>query len=111
MVIRSVFAVVQMLIEAETDDGLRHSTLLQNAETVRLVCPSSSSNTPSSSSHSSSSSMSTPAQAGDDASSTTKQAWQAVSVSTLQPGQKVFLLMQEGARHTGISIREQIKEC
>jgi 3-dehydroquinate synthase class II len=29
----------------------------------------------------------------------------------LRPGQPVFLLMQEGARHTGISIQEQIKEC
>ena len=30
----------QVLVEAETPDGIRHSTLLQNAETVRLIGPS-----------------------------------------------------------------------
>lgn len=94
-----------MLVEAETADGVRHSTLLQNAETVRLVCPSGSSRpTPSSSSSSSTSQVEGPRPDG-------KHEWQAISVSSLQPGQQVFLLLQEGARHTGISIQEQIKEC
>ena len=30
---------MQVLVEAETADGLRHSVLLQNAETVRLIGP------------------------------------------------------------------------
>jgi 3-dehydroquinate synthase class II len=109
-----------MLIEAETEDGTRHSTLLQNAETVRLVCPSAGSIAPgstnnsssnSSASRTSSSSAELTSQTADITRSSLQQGWQAVSVSALQPGQKVFLLMQEGARHTGISIQEQIKEC
>lgn len=32
-------ACLQVLVEAETADGSRHSTLLQNAETVRLIGP------------------------------------------------------------------------
>lgn len=76
---------LQMLVEAETEDGARHSTLLQNAETVRLICPGA-------------------------AASSKAPSWEAVSVSALQPGQRVYLLMQEGARHTGISIQERISE-
>lgn len=96
----------QMLVEAETDDGCRHSTLLQNAETVRLVCPAVA--TTSSSSSAGSTALSPSGQAAGSASG---QSWQAVSVSALQPGQRVYVLLQEGARHTGISIQEQIKEC
>jgi 3-dehydroquinate synthase class II len=110
--------VLQMLVEAETADGMRHSTLLQNAETVRLIGPvssSSSSSTSTSSSSSSRSSSASPAAPGssstaDGCSAGPQQSWQAVSVSELQPGQKVYLLLQEAARHTGISIQERICE-
>lgn len=80
---------LQMLVEAETEDGLKHSTLLQNAETVRLVGPRA-------------------APAAQQPAATAS--WQAVSVSSLQPGQQVFLLLQDGARHTGIAIQERITE-
>jgi 3-dehydroquinate synthase class II len=39
-----------------------------------------------------------------------QQTWRAESVSELQPGQEVYLLLQEAARHTGISIQERISE-
>eukprot|EP00877_Chromochloris_zofingiensis_P009270 jgi/Chrzof1/4597/Cz14g19190.t1 len=36
--------------------------------------------------------------------------WCALSVSELQPGDAVYILRQEGARHTGIAIQESITE-
>jgi hypothetical protein len=104
---------LQMLVEAETPDGVRHSTLLQNAETVRLVGPSSSSSTRSSSSiNSSTVPPAAPGGSSQAGSSTgsSPQRWRAVSVSELQPGEEVYLLLQEAARHTGISIQERISE-
>lgn len=70
-------------MEAETQDGQRHSIMLQNAETVRLIGPR------------------------------TEQAalpTNAVSVTELQVGQPIFLHLQGAARHTGISIEEHIVE-
>ncbi|KAL3152277.1 hypothetical protein ABBQ32_001351 [Trebouxia sp. C0010 RCD-2024] len=72
-----------VLVEAETQDGQRHSIMLQNAETVRLIGPR------------------------------TEQAalpTNAVSVTELQVGQPIFLHLQGAARHTGISIEEHIVE-
>ena len=69
-------------MEAETQDGQRHSIMLQNAETVRLIGPQ-------------------PEQSGPTT---------AVSVTELQVGQLVFLHLQGAARHTGISIEEHIVE-
>ena len=40
------FLCMQVLVEAETLDGARHSILLQNAETVRLIGPSTSAAAP-----------------------------------------------------------------
>jgi 3-dehydroquinate synthase class II len=74
-----------LLVEAETPDGARHSTLLQNAETVRLVGPA-------------------------DGQGAPRGAWRAVSVSELRQGQTVFVLRQDEARHTGIAIQERISE-
>jgi 3-dehydroquinate synthase class II len=72
-----------VLVEAKTSDGGYHSILLQNAETVRLIGP-------------------------DDGSDT---GWRAISVSKLQVGDELLLLLQgDGARHTGILILEQISE-
>lgn len=75
-----------VLVEAQTADGQTVSTMLQNAETVRVVGPA--------------------ASGGGGG----KAAWQAISVSRLAAGDKVFLLQQEGARHTGIAIQERINE-
>jgi len=79
-----------MLVEAETADGQAVSTMLQNAETVRLVGP-----------------VAAAAVCGGGGGG---QEWRAVSVSQLAAGDKVFLLQQEGARHTGIAIQERINE-
>jgi 3-dehydroquinate synthase class II len=86
----------QVLVEAEAPNGDVVSTLMQNAETVRLVGPST-------------------AEPRDSASAPghtdgRSAAWRAVSVSELVPGDDVHLLQQEGARHTGISIQESIVE-
>ena len=38
------------------------------------------------------------------------QQWRTISVSALREGDIVFVLQQHGARHTGISIQEKVKE-
>ena len=64
------------------------SIILQNAETVRLVCP---------------------AQSGSSEEPGT-DIGQAVSVTDLQEGDTLLLHQQEGARHTGVAIKETIVE-
>lgn len=70
-------------MEAETQDGQRHSIMLQNAETVRLIGPQT---------------------------EQTSLPTNAVSVTELQVGQPIFIHLQGAARHTGISIEEHIVE-
>ena len=79
-----------MLVEAKIGED-NYSIILQNAETVRLVCPAQSTNS------------------GTDSSCAEHQG-QSVSVTKLQQGDHVLLHLQEGARHTGISIQETILE-
>jgi 3-dehydroquinate synthase class II len=71
-----------LLVEARTADGVCHSILLQNAETVRLVGPD----------------------AEGDA------GWRALSVVELKPGDSVFVHAQAAARHTGVEIDERVVE-
>lgn len=73
-----------VLVEAmiDGDDGDVVSALLQNAETVKMIGPSAS---------------------GDDG-------WVATSVSELKAGDQLYVMKQHGARHTGISVEEQIEE-
>ncbi|KAI8470154.1 MAG: 3-dehydroquinate synthase [Monoraphidium minutum] len=78
-----------LLVEARDAAGRVASTLLQNAETVRLVGP---------------------AAAGGGGGGGGGGAWRAIPVSQLAAGDKVYLLQQEGARHTGIAIQERISE-
>ena len=79
-----------LLVEATADDGEVWSTMLQNAETVRLVGPGA---------------------AGDGAAGHSDQRWQATSVSQLAVGSsRVYVLRQGAARHTGVAIQEQISE-
>ena len=75
-----------VLVEAETsgDGGGRHSVLLQNAETVKLVGPS--------------------GDAGDSS------GWRAVSVAQLAQGDRVYVLRQPAARHTGLAVEEGVSE-
>ena len=63
-------------------DGQTYSTFLQNAETVRLVSPS---------------------RSGDLEAV-------AVAVTELQEGDRVAMFKLEGARHTGLAIKESILE-
>jgi 3-dehydroquinate synthase class II len=121
--------VLQVLVEAELPDGDLCSVLLQNAETVRLVGPSSSTESDSSSrsgsrSKSSGSGSRLPeAQQSDPATdgyvwqegSTSGSrghdaGWRAVPVSELKAGDEVLVLRQGGARHTGVAIEESIVE-
>jgi 3-dehydroquinate synthase class II len=79
-----------MLVEATAEDGEVWSTMLQNAETVRLVGPGA---------------------AADGAADPGGQGWQATSVSQLAVGSsRVYVLRQGAARHTGVAIQEQISE-
>ena len=76
-----------MLVEAAIGSDIC-SIILQNAETVRLVCPAQAN------------SLQEPG----------SNEQQAVSVTDLQEGDNVFLHRQEGARHTGVAIKENIVE-
>jgi len=98
---------MQVLVEAETQDGQRHSILLQNAETVRLIGPRMT--MPSVSNMEDESGRSQTPQQSDVSGSQQAQP-DAVSVSELQIGQPVYLHLQGAARHTGISIQENIVE-
>jgi len=99
---------MQVLVEAETQNGQRHSILLQNAETVRLIGPRTTMSSVSNMENKSSGPSQTPEQS--DVSGSQKSQSDAVSVSELQIGQSVYLHLQGAARHTGISIQENIVE-
>ena len=98
---------MQVLVEAETQDGQRHSILLQNAETVRLIGPCMTR-----SSVSNVEDKYAPSQTlmQSDVSGSQQSQSDAVSVSELQIGQPLYLHLQGAARHTGISIQENIVE-
>ncbi len=86
-----------MLVEARTGDGQLHSALLQNAETVKLV------------------GLASGAQVeelagGGEAAGPGGRRWRAISVTDMAAGDRVLVLRQGGARHTGISIQESIVE-
>eukprot|EP00850_Spirogloea_muscicola_P000598 SM000002S05678 [mRNA] locus=s2:1482080:1485032:+ [translate_table: standard] len=70
-----------MLIEVEDAEKQRHSVMLQNAETVRLVT-----------------------------SGREEHSHQAIATSALKPSDQLVFLRQEGGRHTGISVQEFIIE-
>ncbi|KAG2445109.1 hypothetical protein HYH02_008976 [Chlamydomonas schloesseri] len=99
-----------VLVEVETVDGARHSLMLQNAETVKLVGPCAAAASSSSSSSSSSGGGNGSGTGGSSAGSSSGRSWRAISVSTLQPGDSVYALLQAAARHTGIAIEEFVVE-
>jgi 3-dehydroquinate synthase class II len=107
-------AAVQMLVEACTPDGVLHSTLLQNAETVRLVGPAQQQQQQPQKERpppaASKATQSTQTGAAGAAAGVSTPGWAALPVSELAPGDVVYVLQQEGARHTGISIQERIVE-
>lgn len=75
-----------LLVEAETANGVRHSVILQNAETVRLVGPN------------------------EIPGNSSKKGWKTISVAELKEGDEIFVHEQAAARHTGIEIEEKIVE-
>lgn len=77
---RNPILCLQVLVEAATPDEQRHSILLQNAETVRLVGP------------------------------VDANGWRSIPVTQLQQGDELLVHLQGAARHTGVSIQEQIAE-
>lgn len=96
-----------MLVEAEALGGEVVSTLLQNAETVRLVGPVGGGGGGSCGSGSGGGGGGSRESSSGGGSS---GGWRAVSVSQLAAGDRVYLLQQGGARHTGIAIEERISE-
>lgn len=108
-----------MLVEARTPEGDTLSVLLQNAETVKLIGPADGEaqqqgqqqqgqrqqqrgeEEDSSAAPAAPAAASMPAAAGG---------WRAIPVSSLREGDAVFVLPQHGARHTGISIEERVRE-
>ena len=88
-----------VLVEAETENGEMYSILLQNAETVKLVGPNKATNIGDGG-------------GGDSGGNSryTKKDWKTISVSALCSGDEVFVLVQNAARHTGVSIEEFIYE-
>ena len=100
-----------MLVEAETPDQARHSLLVQNAETVRLVGPAASSHQSPSTDVSFGVSAAAKHGAGGHMNvGGEHEDWQALSVSQLHVGDRLFVRRQAAARHTGISINESITE-
>lgn len=71
---------LQMLLDGEVE-GERFSTLLQNAETVRLVTPGG-----------------------------PESAWSSKAVTELRAGDALLLYRTDAARHTGMAIKENIVE-
>ena len=84
--------VVQVLVEAQTEDGMLHSIILQNAETVKLV------------------GLAEPAPAAAPGLPDHSAAWTALPVTELKPSDTVLVHLQGPARHTGIDISEAITE-
>ena len=83
---------MQVLVEAHTEDGMQHSIILQNAETVKLV------------------GLAEPAPAATPGLPGHSAAWTALPVTELKPSDSVLVHLQGPARHTGIDINEAITE-
>ena len=84
--------VVQVLVEVRTEDGVLHSIILQNAETVKLV------------------GLAEPAPAAAPGLPSHNTPWKALPVTELKPSDTVLVHLQGPARHTGIDINEAITE-
>ena len=112
-----------VLVQAATAEGQLHSILLQNAETVKLVGPAAvhgagaartggaerSSGGPSSQEQAAPP-LAAGSSPGKSSGGTSGNPWRAISVSELRPGDRLFVHRQAAARHTGLSIEEQITE-
>jgi 3-dehydroquinate synthase class II len=95
---------LQVMVEAQLSDGSMVSCMLQNAETVKVAGKLSSSSA---------------AEAHHEQSQPSSHNVQhmalhgshAISVAVLQPGDQILVhVPKEAARHTGISVKEFVKE-
>ncbi|KAK9864602.1 hypothetical protein WJX84_006694 [Apatococcus fuscideae] len=93
-----------VLVEAETEDGMLHSLLLQNAETDIQAAATKAASEPDFPE------LTPPAAEPAQIPEKGVEGYKTLSVTELQIGDKVFVWQQAGARHTGISIQESIIE-
>jgi 3-dehydroquinate synthase class II len=113
-------------VEARTPDGQLHSVLLQNAETVRLVGPGllpaaaeavqqEEPSAPLAAEAEATSGGSKRGAGGADSAAGADKpgsvSWRAVAVAALRPGDAVYVHQQAAARHTGVAVREWVREC
>ncbi|KXZ51425.1 hypothetical protein GPECTOR_12g387 [Gonium pectorale] len=99
-----------VLVEVETEDGSRHSLMLQNAETVKLVGPYQPPPAGAEGGAAGPSTAAAGAAAGAAAAGDVDRGWRAISVAALAPGDQLYVLQTAAARHTGIAIEEFIVE-
>jgi 3-dehydroquinate synthase class II len=102
-----------VLVEATTEDGVEHSILLQNAETVKLIGPKGNRNGGDVNKGGSCDSrrnktLNKALNIGGEAGKAKE--WRTISVAEMVPGDEVYVLVQNAARHTGVSIEESITE-
>lgn len=108
-----------MCIEADTQDGQRHSVILQNAETVKLVGPAAQSSDAAGAASSPPGTSSAAADVELDAhmhetattdSKQASRAWQTRAVSEMVAGDVVYVSRSEAGRHMGHAVQETLIE-
>ncbi|GIL45347.1 hypothetical protein Vafri_2610 [Volvox africanus] len=98
------------LMEQGAGEVARHSLMLQNAETVKLVGPARGHASRAAPKPLEEGAGKVDAAVSCSGASGVDVAWCAISVSELQPGDLVNVLLQPPARHTGIAVEEFILE-
>ena len=95
-----------LLVAAETSDGQEHSILLQNAETVKLVGPSTADSSLSIVDGGTSAALPGP-RAGKGST-----AWRARAVTELEPGDSLYVKRSDAGtgRHMGTAVQETLNE-
>ena len=76
------------MVTASTTDGVEHSVILQNAETVKLV-----------------------GRATREAiASDSDKSWTTIPVTNMHAGDVVLVTRSDGGRHMGLSVQEKLSE-
>ena len=128
-----------VLVAARTEDGVEHSIIVQNAETVKLVGPPGQSSSGVTTTQTSTPRAveeaarhehggSTAAQASDASAASVQSAsavsaaqraqalpdaggaWRAIAVTDLRVGDALFVRRSDAGRHMGHAIQEQLRE-
>ena len=103
-----------VLIRAEVAGGDAVSIILQNAETVKLVCPAAHEATGAPDSGPPANPFEQalekePAQQGGDGASC-EQRWYARAVTDIAPGDRVLVTLSDTGRHMGMAVQETLME-